>query len=197
MSRLLIIPDEKFEPLTVELKTRLVTIANELRCEHLTDLFGAEGALLLNTIDVADDSREIQIWGRSTTESTPGFVVVWTSKGSNDAAVGKVTAKLDRGLINQVFESERPEIKAGDFLNASDWTNLEQLRGAKLFSMAAHPITIFRRCIAILSVSQFEASRTPQSADYTDAKTAGAAASLMARLVEDRLIRSCLGLTQA
>ena len=193
MNRLLIIPDEKFEPLTLELKTRLITIAKELRWEHLTDLFAAEGTFLLSTIHHAENSREIQIWGKSPT----GFVVIWTSKGKNDVVVGTVTAELGRGLINQVFESGRPEVKEGDFLNASDWTNIEQKRGAKLCSMAAHPITIFGRCVAILSLSQFGDTRTAENADYGDAQSAGAAASLLARLIEDRLIRSCLGLAQA
>jgi hypothetical protein len=190
MSRLLIIPDEKFELLTSELKTRLVAITKELRWEHLTDLFGAEGAFLLSTIDHTEDSREIQIWGKS----PAGFVVVWTSKGINDPAVGVVTAELGRGLINQVFESGRPETKAADFLNASDWTNLEKKHGAKLLNMAAHSITIFGRCVAVLSLSQFGEAHATLSADYTDAQIAAAAASLLARLVEDRLIRSCLGL---
>src|SRR5438270_5482464 len=162
MSRLLIIPDEKFEPLTLELKTRLITIAKELRCEHLTDLFGAEGAIVLSAIDDTQDSREIQIWGKSLT----GFVVVWTSKGKSDATIGVVTAESGRGLINQVFESGRPEIKAADYLNASDWTNLEKKRGAKLLSMAAHPITIFGRCVAILSLSQFGDMSRTKNADY-------------------------------
>ena len=193
MNRLLIIPDEKFEPLTLELKTRLVTIAKELRWEHLTDLLAAEGTFLLSTIRHVQDSREIQIWSKSPT----GFIVVWSSKGKNDVAVGRVTAELGRGLINQVFESARPEMKEGEFLNASDWTNLEQKRGVKLRSMAAHPITIFGRCVAVLSLSQFVDTHTAQSADCTDARTAGAASSLLARLIEDRLIRSCLALTQA
>jgi hypothetical protein len=193
VNRLLIIPDEKFEPLTLELKNRLITTAKELRWEHLTDLFGAEGTFLLSTIHYAGDSQEIQVWGKSAT----GFVVVWTSRGKTDPAVGTVTAELGRGLINQVFESGRPEVKEGDFLNASDWTNLEKKRGAMLFSMAAHPITIFGRCVAILSLSQFDNTVTAQSAGPTNAKTAGAAASLLARLTEDRLIRSCLGLTEA
>jgi hypothetical protein len=193
MSRLLIIPDKKFEGLTSDLKTRLSAIAKEIRWEHLIDLFGAEGTLLLGTVHDPDDSREIQIWGKS----PAGFVIVWTSKGKSDAAVGVVTAELGRGLINQVFESARPEIKTGDYLNASDWTNLEKKRGAKLFSMAAHPVTIFGRCIAILSVSRFGEPSAAQSGDQADAKVAGSATSLLERLIEDRLIRSCLGLEQA
>jgi hypothetical protein len=193
MNRLLIIPDEKFEPLALDLKTRLLTIVKELRWEHLADLIGADGAFLLSTIHHADDSREIQIWGKSPT----GFVVVWTSKGKTDPAVGTVTAELGRGLVNQVFESGRPEVKEGDFLNASDWTNFEQRRGAKLCSMAAHPIKLFGLCVAVLSLSQFENSISPQMSNAGDLQVAGAAASLLARLAEDRLIRSCLGLGQA
>jgi hypothetical protein len=193
MNRLLIIPDEKFEPLALDLKTRLLTIAKELRWEHLADLIGADGAFLLSTIHHTDDSREIQIWGKSPT----GFVVVWTSKGKTDPAVGTVTAELGRGLVNQVFESERPEVKEGDFLNASDWTNFEKKRGNALSRMAAHPISIFARCVAVLTLSQFGDSPAAPSVDYGDAKTAGAAASLLTRLIEDRLIRSCLGLAQA
>lgn len=193
MSRLSIIPDEKFEPLVLELKTRLASITKELRWEHLTDLFGAEGSFLLSTTARPEDSLEIQIWGKALSS----FVIVWTSKGKNDTAVGTVTAELGRGLINQVFESGRPEIKAADFLNASDWTNLENKRGLKLFSMAAHPITIFGRCIAVLSLSKFGDTGADQSADYADAQTAAAGASLLARLIEDRLIRSGLGLNKA
>src|SRR5579864_2224707 len=152
MSRLLIVPDEKYEALSLDLKTRLVTIAKELRCEHLADLIGSDGAFLLKP-ETSDDSIEIQIWGKSPT----AFAIVWTSKGKgDDAAAGAVTAELGRGLINQVFESERPEAKADDFLNASDWTNLETQRGAKLRCMSAHPIIIFGRCIAVLSVSEFQ-----------------------------------------
>jgi len=193
MSRLLIIPDEKFEPLTLELKTRLVAVASELRWEHLVDLFAAEGASILGTIHGIEDALETQIWGRSPTN----FIVVWSSKGKNDLAVGTVTAELGRGLINQVFESARPEMKEGDFLNASDWTNFEQKRGAKLRSMAGHPISLFGRCVAVLSLSQFESSVSPQMSNEGDLQVAGAAALLLGRLAEDRLIRSCLGLAQA
>src|SRR5437879_1360186 len=177
MNRLLIIPDQKFEPLTLELKTRLVAIAKELRWEHLTDLFGAEGAFLPSTTDHGQGSQEIQIWGKSPT----AFVVVWTSKGKTDKAIGTVTAELGRGLINQVFESGRPEVKAGDYLNASDWTNLEKKRGASLLSMAAHPITVFGRCVAILTLSRFADTRRVKNADYRDAQAAGATASILAR----------------
>jgi len=193
VNRLLIIPDEKFEPLTLELKSRLITIASELRWEHLTDLFAAEGASILSTIHGIEDSPEIQIWGKSPTS----FIVVWSSKGKKDVAVGTVTAELGRGLINQVFESARPEMKQGDFLNASDWTNFEQKRGVKLCSMAAHPITIFARCVAVLSLSQFEKPLSPQTSNEGDPQVTGAVASLFARLAEDRLIRSCLGLDRA
>jgi len=63
--------------------------------------------------------------------------------------------------------------------------------------MAAHPITIFRRCVAVLSLSQFEKSPSPQMSNEEDLQVAGGAASLLARLAEDRLIRSCLGLNRA
>jgi hypothetical protein len=189
----LIIPDEKLEPLTLELKTRLITIASELRWEYLVDLFAAEGASILSTIHGSEDAREIQIWGKSPTS----FIVVWSSKGKSDLAVGAVTASLGRGLINQVFESARPEMKEGEFLNASDWTNFEQKRGAKLRSMAGHPIKIFGRGVAVLSLSQFEKSLSPKASIKGDPQLAAAAASLLARLAEDRLIRSCLGLVQA
>jgi hypothetical protein len=192
MNRLLIIPDEKFEPLALELKTRLLAIAKELRWEHLSDLIGTDGAFLSSCGGQAEGSREIQIWAKC----PASFIIVWTSKGKSDPAVGTVTAEIGRGLINQVFESGRPEVKSGDFLNASDWTNFEKKRGATLLSMAAHPITIFGRGVAVLSLSQFGEGGTTQSADSNDPKTAGSAASLLARLIEDRLIRSCLGLTQ-
>ena len=193
MSRLLIVPDEKFEELGSDLKVRLNNLTKDLRWEHLIDLFGAEGATILSAIPGDDASREIQIWGRDRNS----FIVVWSSKGQGDAAVGNVTAELGRGLINQVFESKRAETKAGDFLNASDWTNLESKRGTKLSSMAAHPVTVFGRCIAVLSLSRFEAAGRDTSADSADPRVAGAITSLLARLVEDRLIRSCLGLNKA
>ena len=188
MSRLLIVPDEKYEALSLDLKARLGAIAKELRWDHLADLIGTDGAFLLRP-DAGDELIEIQIWGKSPT----AFVVVWTSKGQRDVTIGTVTAELGRGLINQVFESERPEVKADDFLNASDWTNLETQRGAKLRSMSAHPITIFGRCVAVLSVSEFQTSRPATDAKQGNAKAAAAAALLLGRLMEDRLIRSSLG----
>jgi hypothetical protein len=192
MTRLLIIPDEKFEPLTSELKTRLAAITKELRWEHLVDLFGSEGTILSSILPDIGGGREIQVWGKG-----PGsFVMVWTSKGKSDATIGVVTAELGRGLINQVFESMRPEIKEADFLNASDWTNFEKKRGVKLFSMAAHPIIVFGRCIAVLSLSRFEEAGNLEKIDHADANVAGAAGALVARLIEDRLIRSCLGLNK-
>jgi hypothetical protein len=192
MNRLLIVPDEKFEPLVVDLKTRLLAITKELRWEHFSDLIGTDAGFLSSGDSRAEGSKEIQIWAKC-----PGnFIIVWTSKGKSDSAVGTVTAEAGRGLINQVFESGRPEVKSGDFLNASDWTNLEKKRGTALLSMAAHPVTIFGRGVAVLSLSQFGEGGATQSADYNDPKTAGVAASLLARLIEDRLIRSCLGLTQ-
>ena len=193
MSRLLIVPDEKFEELGSDLRVRLNNLTRDLRWEHLIDLFGAEGATILSAIPGGDASREIQIWGRGPNS----FIVVWSSKGQGDAAIGNVTAELGRGLINQVFESKRSETKAGDFLNASDWTNLENKRGTKLSSMAAHPVTVFGRCIAVLSLSRFDAADRDTSGDSADTRVAGAITSLLARLVEDRLIRSYLGLNKA
>lgn len=188
MSKLIIVPDQKYEELTLDLKRQLASLAKELRSEHLADLIGADGAFLVKP-DPNGDSKEIEIWGKS----PAGFVVVWTSKGKDDPVVGAVTAEPGRGLINQVFESGRAEVKADDFLNAPDWTNLEKQRGAKLHRMAAHPITIFRRCVAVLSLSEFQDARATESDGQVGMRTAGASASLLSRLMEDRLIRSCLG----
>ena len=63
MSRLPIIPDEN----SLELETRLNTIAKELELDDLINLFDAEGVFLSSAIDQADDLREIQIWGKSPT----------------------------------------------------------------------------------------------------------------------------------
>jgi hypothetical protein len=193
MSRLLIIPDEKFATLTQDLKARLLSITKELKWEHLIDLFAGDAAPLLDRVDINDSSQEMEVWAKA----PASFVVVWTSHGQSDPAIGSATAETGRGLVNQVFESARPETKEADLLNASDWTNLEHKRGAALLRMAAHPVTIFGQCIAVLTLSRFAGAQIANNNDQVDLKTAGAAASLVARLIEDRLIRSCLGLTSA
>lgn len=192
MSRLLIIPDEKFQALVPDFKARLLDITRQLRPEHVGHLLESDGAFIASTLANDEDSREFQIWARSPT----GFVIVWSSKGKRDVAVGTVTAELGRGLINQVFESARAEAKSGGYLNASDWTNFETKRGASLLRMAACPITVFGLCAGVLSLSQFAATSAVESIGEEETQIAGTAASLASRLIEDRLVRACLGLSQ-
>jgi hypothetical protein len=192
MSRLQIIPDETLAPLALQLRTRLKAIVGDLRWEHLIDLSSAEGVFLLGLVNNLGGTREMQLWGKSASS----FVMVWTSRGTNDSCIGTVTAELGRGLVNQVFESHRPEVKEGGFLDCSDWTNLESRRGLKVDRMAAHPVTIFGRCLGVLSLSRFEAGGIAGESDESDMKITCQGALLLARLIEDRLTRACLGFAQ-
>jgi hypothetical protein len=191
MNRLVIVPDEKFEPLVLDLKTRMVALAKELRSEHLTELVGVEAVHLLRDAALSEKHCEVLVWGRS----ERAYIAAWTSSVQNtQQTFGEVTADGSRGLLHQVFESNRADSKSAEELNASVWTNLEAKRGRIIGSMVAHPIVLFRRCVAVLTVVRYVEPGVSAHLRYEDAVQAAAASSLLMRLLEDQLIRSSLGL---
>ena len=187
MERFVIVPDEKLEPLVLLLKAKLPNIAAEIRAEHLADLIDSVARRALRDAARPASIDEILIWGLSGN----GFLAAWSSLVPENEVVGTATAAAEEGLIARVFASSRSDAQAAPGLAAGNWTNLEQRRGRMIASMAATPLLLFGKPVAVLSLVTYQKDE-PQSLPGTSAATE--AAVLLVRLIEDRLLRSSLGL---
>ena len=139
MNRLLIIPDEKFEPLVLSLNPVTPAIADEVQAENLASLMGERSRRVLLGIADAEKQQELLLWARS----DRGYAVVWTSLPPESEVIGTAMADQDTGFINRVFSSGRSDVETGEHLQAALWTNLQQKRGRVLYSMAASPVSLF------------------------------------------------------
>jgi hypothetical protein len=185
MKRLVIVPDESHEALAAVLKSRLAGIVRELDAENLVDAMGIHAPAVL--VRSADGMAGVEwvLWAGGGGD----FAVAWTSAEPVDEVVGRVRADAGEGLVARVFASWRSELEMRDELQAGDWTNFERLRGRGIGAMAGSPVVVFGVCVAVLSVVvfvDFEGDGVVRPPAET--------ASLLGRLVEDRLLRATLGM---
>ena len=175
MSRLVIVPEERHEALGAELLPRLSTIAREADAHNLAGLIGAQGIALLENA-AARTEGTLLLWAAL----GDGYAVAWQGGGQKDL-VERAHADADEGLIARVFGGGRSESAAAAELELSEWSNLPALVSDAIASMAASPVHVFGSCVAALCVL---GETSPPSET----------APLLARLIEDRLIRMSIGL---
>jgi len=187
MDRLVIVPDEKLEPLVLSLKARLSAIVGEVRAENIADVIG-EDTRLLPTLAQGGAGQELLLWARS----ARAFLAAWTSRPF-DAIAGVATADLDVGLISQVFASGKSVLQAGAEVQANQWTNLEETRGQVIDGMAASPVFIFGKCAAALALAAYRGEGNSSAVTHEGLARLAEAASVVGRLLEDRLLRATLG----
>ena len=190
MERFVIVPDEKLEPLMLLLKAKLPNIAAEIRAEHLADLIDRVARRVLRGAAERPGVDEIVVWG----VSGNGFLAAWSSLAPETEVVGVVTASAEEGLIARVFASSRSEAQAAPGLGAAHWTNLEQRRGRMIAGMAATPLLLFGKPVAVLSLVTYDKEGAAEPGSFPGTVPATEAAGLLVRLIEDRLVRSSLGL---
>jgi len=183
MNRLVIVPDEKHESLGAELKPKLAAIAREITANNLPQLMGERTLALLESI-AARETCELLLWGREGN----GYAVAWAGKACEADLRGKARADAGEGMVARVFESGRSETEVAEFLEISEWSNLAQLLGKSLSSMSASPVQVFDGCAVAVTRVNYGAGETPPPSET---------ASLLSRLIEDRLIRMSIGLEPA
>lgn len=190
MERLVLVPDEKIEPLTLMLKATLPTVAAGVRAENLGGLIDlvAQSALRRAVQQTCVD--ELLVWARSAS----GLLVSWSSLRPENEVVGIATAVLDDGLVARVFASSRSEEESAPELSASTWTNLEDRRGRRIATMAASPLPLFETSVGVLALVIYEKDAPTETKELGNAADAAEAASLLRVLIEDRLLRSAIGL---
>jgi len=190
MNRLVIVPDEKLEPLAQILKARLSAVADEVKSEHFAGLMSDQCRRVLLGFVRYRKEQELLLWGCS----DGAFRVAWTSLPPESEVLNIVTATLDEGLPARVRASGQPAMQTADELQASAWTNLEERRGRALESLVASPLFLFDKCVAVLSLARYRTEDEPLAPPQTDLAELAEMTQLLARLLEDRLVRSCLGL---
>ena len=182
MERLVIVPDEKLEPLVLSLKARLHAIAEEVTPENFAALAGEQLLGFLNGGMEGVEDHELLVW----LPSGRALVVAWTTLDPKEEVVGAATAGFESGLLARVFASGNSERQQAADLEADTWTNLEDRRDRRLSSLAGSPIHLFGKCAGVLA----RAGYGNGCEDHPVAETA----ALLGRLVEDRIIRAVLGL---
>lgn len=180
MNRLVIIPDEAHEALGSALKPRLAGIAREINAHNLANVMGSHALRSFHS-SAEDPQTELLLWAADGKD----FVVALSTRFPKEEIEARARADAHEGMIARVMTSGRSETAAADDLEASDWTNLESLRGLRIGSMASSPVFLFENRTLVLSRVCY--GREP-------AETPAEQASLIGRLIEDRLIRATLGL---
>jgi hypothetical protein len=92
-----------------------------------------------------------------------------------------------------VFLSGQSAVQSGAELQAGTWCNVEDRRGRAIHRIDASPVFLFGRCVAVATRVIYVGGAAPLPNDHHTVEVA-AAASTVSRLMEDRLIRSCLGI---
>lgn len=190
MNRLVIVPDEQLEPLARTLKSQLSGLVDELRSEHFAGLLDESCRRILQGLVRNRKAHEVLLWG----PSDAVFRVAWTSLPPESEVLNIVTAARNEGLPARVRASGRSAMQAADELQAGAWTNLEERRGQVLESLAASPVFLFDKCAAVLSLAKYRTDESPVMPSQTDLAELAETASLLGRLLEDRLMRACLGM---
>lgn len=184
MNRLVIIPDETHEALGAELKPRLAAIAREIAADNLSHLLSPQTTAWLESIS-STAPGELLVWA----PEGKSYAVAWTPKTQETELRSRARADAGAGMIAQVFQSNRSATATtADELEAAEWSNLEAILGARIAAMATSPVLIFGHCALAISIVQIG-----KSAEIPLLPPAENAA-LLARLVEDRLLRMALGL---
>ncbi len=176
MSRLVIIPHESHEALGAELLPRLTVIAREADAGNIMGIIGAQGISLLESA-AARAEGTLLLWAKQ----GDSYLVAW----SGTDLTGRVHADAGEGLIARVFGGGRSESAAADDLELSEWSNLPALFPGHITAMAASPVHVFGNCVAALCVICGGLQPPKETAP------------LLARLIEDRLIRMSIGLETA
>jgi hypothetical protein len=188
MERLVIVPDEQVDRFA--LQARLRAIAGEVKAENLAYLMGEQSARVLLNGMHATEKQEVLVWGRS----DRSFLVSWTSLTPLEEVAGVLASDHEEGLVSQVFESGQTVVQNADELRGATWTNLTEIRGRAIGSMAGAPVSLFGRPTAVLTLVGYREGDAPGYLSFEDAARLTRVASLLARLLEDRLIRAALGL---
>lgn len=183
MNRLVIIPDEAHEALGSSLKPRLAGIAREITAHNLAHIMGSHALRCFNS-SAEDQESELLLWAAE----GKGFVVALATRPPREEIEGRARADAHEGMIARVMTSGRAEVATASDLEASDWTNLESLRGMRIEAMASSPVFLFENHALVLSRVRYGGGESAKPS--TPAETA----SLLGRLIEDRLIRATLGL---
>jgi hypothetical protein len=183
MSRLVIVPQESHEAMGAELLPRLAAIAREVNADNIAGIIGAQGVSLLESSAARTDGT-LLLWAGN----GDGYAVAW--QGGDKDLVERARADSGEGLIARVFGGGRSETAAAEELELSEWSNLPALFPGSIAALAASPVHVFGNCIAALSIisSSSSVDRLPPPSET---------APLLARLIEDRLIRMSIGLESA
>ncbi|WAC17817.1 hypothetical protein OVA24_11240 [Luteolibacter sp. SL250] len=181
MNRLVIVPDPALEAAGALLTTKLSVMIAEISADHLPQFLGTHALRCLAWASAEAPGAELILWGMGGT----GHVVGWSSSGDS----ARAQADGGEGLVARVAASQRSATEGAYDLQAAEWTNLERLRGVTISAMAASPVIVFGTTAAVLS-RVFYGKDEPVPSPAAPADTA----SLLGRLIEDRLIRSTLGM---
>ncbi|MBX3739857.1 MAG: hypothetical protein KF712_02610 [Akkermansiaceae bacterium] len=184
MNRLVIVPDPALEAAGALLSAKLSAITQEISADHLPQFLGTHALRCLDWAAAEAPAAELILWGTDGNS----HAVAWNSTGN----LARAQADGSEGLIARVAGSQRSATEAAYDLQAAEWTNLERLRGASISAMAASPIILFGTTAAVLS-RVFYGQDESQALPAPPADTA----SLLGRLIEDRLIRTTLGVESA
>lgn len=180
MNRLVIVPDPVLEAAGAQLSSKLAVIAPEIGAEQLSQSLSPHALRCLNWAMIEYPSAELILWGNDGEH----HALAWSSADGNHRA----QADGGDGLVAQVAASQRSTAEGAYDLRAAEWTNLERLRGNAISSMSASPVVAFGATVAVLSRVLYGAEETEPPAPPADT------ASLLGRLIEDRLIRASLGM---
>mgnify|MGYP003381943838 CR=1 FL=1 len=192
MDRLVIVPDDEMEAVSLKLRSQLPALARALCAENLSDVIDHAVARILHRGVERTGFDELIVWGKSGRR----FLVAWSSLAPEDEVVGIASADGMEGLVARVFRSERSESPPGGELDMDEWSSFPGLRGRLVVSMTASPLVLFDTAVGVLSLSRYQSAGLDASVTGPDLSDVAELALLTSRLIEDQLIRAAIGLKQ-
>jgi hypothetical protein len=182
MNRLVIVPDERLEAVGADLMPRLAAISREIDANNLVGLFYAEVEGMLEKASARQDGV-LLVWAAEGN----GYSPAWAGEGVAQDMVERVRADQGEGMIARVFGCGRGESAWADDLEISEWSNMEMVLGVKISAMSVSPVYVFGNCVAAVSVS------TTDAVDVLPLPLSEVS-GLLAKLIEDRILRAALGM---
>lgn len=190
MTRLAIVPDEKYKPLVQSLQTLLTTISDDLDADNLAETLGDELLDFLRSYNLPEADQEIVVWARS----ERSYLAIWSSLLPEEDVVGSATADLTRGIVARVFQSGQPATESAMQAAPSTWTNLEARRGRNARITFAAPLTLYDRSIAVVTLSDYREETRRSDEDFATAARLAESATIFDSLAERYFVRVFLGL---
>ena len=191
--RLNLLPDPAFAALKPALAARMATLGAEIQAAQLAHLLDPLLRKILQQGFTEAGAHEGTVW---LVDATGEFLVPAYNTGPHATEmVGKFKQPLSAGLISMVFATEQPFLENEVSQNAQQSKLLDSQLQVQTHALIAVPFYLLDACRGVVSCVQLKAAGAVDPPGFRPEHLASvqAAAALLARLIEYRLLSRTVG----